>query len=148
MFCCILKLIAYKHGRANAMAINNYFFSGITDMLVLYFLKQKDCYGYEMTKAVSELSEGLLSISINTIYTAIYKLENDGMISEYSKRVGKRRMRVYYHLESKGEERLEKLLSSYQATVDGVVKIMEKPMREEVQDEIITNASLDQAVFE
>ena len=112
------------------MASSNNFFSGITDMLILYFLKQKDCYGYEMTKAVSELSEGLLSISINTIYTSIYKMENDGLISEYSKLVGKRRTRVYYHLEPAGIAHLEKLLASYQAMVAGVDKITSKALLE------------------
>ena len=105
------------------MAASNNFFSGITDMIILYFLRQKDCYGYEMTKAVSELSEGLLNISINTIYTSIYKMENDGLISEYSKLVGKRRTRVYYHLEPAGIAHLEKLLSAYHAMVSGVEKI-------------------------
>ncbi len=117
------------------MASSNNFFSGITDMLILYFLKQKDCYGYEMTKAVSELSEGLLTISINTIYTSIYKMENDGLISEYSKLVGKRRTRVYYHLEPVGIAHLEKLLASYQAMVAGVDKITSKALLEENSDD-------------
>ena len=65
------------------MASSNNFFSGIIDMLILYFLRQKDCYGYEMTKAVSELSEGLLTISINTIYTSIYKMENYHLLLSY-----------------------------------------------------------------
>ena len=119
------------------MASNNNFFSGITDMLILYFLRQKDCYGYEMTKAVSELSEGLLTISINTVYTAIYKLEKDGLISEYSKLVGKRRTRVYYHLEPAGIAHLENLLSSYRTTITSVERIMSKPILEETSDDII-----------
>ena len=98
------------------MAGKNYFISGITDMLVLYFLNQKDCYVYEITKAVSELSEGSLNLNQNTIYTATYKLENEGMISEYSKLVGRKRTRVYYHLEAPGKEYLEELLTSYRLT--------------------------------
>ncbi|MBO7338984.1 MAG: helix-turn-helix transcriptional regulator [Lachnospiraceae bacterium] len=130
------------------MAASNSFFSGITDMLILYFLEQKDCYGYEMTKVVSELSEGRLSISINTIYTAIYKLENEGMISEYSKKVGKKRIRVYYHLEPDGHVHLERLLSAYQLMVAGVDKIMEKPIMEECWDDARTEPRFDQPVLE
>ncbi|MBE5861343.1 MAG: PadR family transcriptional regulator [Lachnospiraceae bacterium] len=118
------------------MAASNNFFSGITDMLILYFLRQKDCYGYEMTKAISELSEGLLNISINTIYTSIYKMENDGLISEYSKLVGKRRTRVYYHLEPAGITHLEKLLFAYHSMVSGVEKITGKAISEENSNDV------------
>lgn len=108
------------------MAVKNPFINGMTELLVLYFLKQKDCYVYEMTKAVSELSEGRLSIPQNTIYTVTYKLENEGIITEYSKLVGRKRTRVYYHLEAPGEAYLEELMTAYRATYTGVELILQK----------------------
>lgn len=117
------------------MVAKNYFISGITEMLILYFLRQKDCYGYEITKAITDLSEGDLSISQNTIYTAIYKLENEGMISEYTKRVGRKRTRVYYRLKPKGLRHLEGLLSVYHSTVTGIEKILAKNITESEPDE-------------
>ena len=116
------------------MATKNYIINGITEMLILYFLRQKDCYVYEITKAVSSLSEGYLSISQNTIYTATYKLENDGMISEYSRLVGRKRTRVYYHIESKGLAYLEELLETYHSTFYGIENILQKNIGE-VADE-------------
>lgn len=68
----------------------NIFINGIAELLVLTLLEQKDCYVYEIVKQINDLSNGLLSISQNTIYTATYKLEGDGKISEYSKLVGKK----------------------------------------------------------
>lgn len=106
------------------MANKNYFINGITELLVLYLLSKKDCYVYEITKAVSELSEGNLSISQNTIYTAAYKLENECKISEYSKLVGKRRTRVYYHIEPEGNRYLNELMEVYQSTIIGINKIL------------------------
>lgn len=106
------------------MANKNYFINGITELLVLYLLSKKDCYVYEITKAVSELSEGNLSISQNTIYTAAYKLENECKISEYSKLVGKRRTRVYYHIEPEGSRYLNELMEVYQSTIIGINKIL------------------------
>ncbi|MGN0452608.1 MAG: PadR family transcriptional regulator [Ruminococcus sp.] len=58
---------------------------------------------YEIIKSIADYSDGLLVISQNTIYTAAYKLVNEGKISEYSKLVGKKRTRVYYHLEVSGK---------------------------------------------
>lgn len=106
------------------MAYKNSFITGITDLLVLSILDKQDSYVYEITKTISNNSGGLLSISHNTIYTATYKLEEENMISEYSKLVGKKRTRVYYHLETKGKEHLKKLLEDYSNMTGGVQKIL------------------------
>lgn len=98
----------------------NPFITGVTDLLVLSILKQHDSYMYEIIKNVTEYSGGSLVISQNTVYTAAYKLQNDGKISEYTKLVGKKRVRVYYHLEPKGEVYLAELLENYKKTTDSV----------------------------
>jgi len=101
----------------------NHFSNGITDMLILSILRNHDSYMYEIVKSIKEYSGGLLDISQNTIYTAAYKLGNEGKMSEYSKLVGKRRTRVYYHLEPEGEAYLEELLDNYQRTDEGIRKV-------------------------
>ena len=88
------------------MANKNYFINGVTELLILSLLKERDMYVYEIVKAVENHSGGLLAISQNTLYTSTYKLIGEEMLSEYTKLVGKRRTRVYYHLEKKGEEYL------------------------------------------
>ena len=116
------------------MPSKNYFINGITELLILSILQNHDSYVYEMVKEITDLSGGLLNISQNTIYTATYKLGNEDKLSEYSKLVGKRRTRVYYHLEPKGEEYLKELLSSYTNTVDGVTNIF-KALAEKGQND-------------
>lgn len=98
----------------------NHFSNGITDMLILSILKNHDSYMYEIVKSIKDYSGGLLDISQNTIYTAAYKLGNEGKISEYSKLVGKRRTRVYYRLEPDGNAYLEELLENYKRTDEGI----------------------------
>ena len=71
------------------MGKQNYFFSGITDILILAILCEHDSYVYEIVKFIQEKSNGCLSISQNTVYAVTYKLVNEGKISEYSKLVGK-----------------------------------------------------------
>lgn len=105
------------------MANKNYFINGVTELLILSILNSGDSYVYEVTNKINELSDGLLNISQNTIYTATYKLENDGMISEYSKLVGKKRTRVYYHLEQKGVLYLKQLYNNYNNMTSGVKNI-------------------------
>ncbi len=107
------------------MAIKNYFMNGTTELLVLSLLKNQDRYVYEIVKEIENLSDGLLEISQNTVYTSTYKLESDEMISEYSKLVGKKRTRVYYHIEPKGLEYLKQLKTIYHDTTQGINKIID-----------------------
>lgn len=107
------------------MASKNYFMNGTTELLVLSLLKTHDRYVYEIVKAIEDLSGGLLDISQNTIYTATYKLESDDMISEYPKLVGKKRTRIYYHIEPKGLEYLKELKEIYLNTTEGINKIID-----------------------
>jgi PadR family transcriptional regulator PadR len=63
-------------------------------------------------------------MSQNTIYAAAYKLENEGKITEYSKLVGRKRTRIYYHIENSGLEYLNKLTSDYKMVTTNVGNIL------------------------
>lgn len=106
------------------MATKNYFMNGITELLILSLLRDKDRYVYEIVKAIEDMSGGLLEISQNTVYTATYKLVSEGKISEYTETVGKKRTRVYYHLEPDGVDYLEELDFTYRRHTKGVNLIL------------------------
>lgn len=106
------------------MAERNYFINGITELLILSILKKKDSYVYEIKKTIEDNSQQLLSISQNTIYAATYKLLSEKKISEYSKTVGKRRVRIYYHLETSGKEALAEIEKNFLQTINGVHAIL------------------------
>lgn len=106
------------------MSARNNFINGITELLILSILAEHDSYVYEITKSIQTLSDGLLTLSQNTIYTATYKLEKEHLISEYSKLVGKKRTRVYYHIEDSGLEYLSDISENYQKTMDGVMNVL------------------------
>ncbi len=106
------------------MGNKNYFFSGISELLILAILNKQDSYAYEINKSITEFSNGKLNISQNTIYAATYKLENEGKISQYTKLVGKRRTRVYYHIEESGKEFYTAMLDSFRETFSGVENVL------------------------
>lgn len=118
------------------MAERNYFINGITELLILSILNVHDSYVYEITQTIETYSNDNLSISQNTIYAATYKLKNEGKISEYPKLVGKRRTRIYYHIENAGMEYLQEIKKNYLQTITGVEYILEtlKP-NEEISNE-------------
>ena len=105
------------------MATKNYFINGITELLILSILNKQDSYVYEMAKAIERDSNNLLSISQNTIYTATYKLEKEHKISEYSKLVGRKRTRIYYHIEEEGCTFLKELKKNYLQMTAGITNI-------------------------
>lgn len=106
------------------MSNKSYFINGITELLILSILDKHDSYVYEIVKSITDFSGGLLTISQNTIYTATYKLENEGKISEYSMRVGKKRTRIYYKIEPSGREYLKEISDNYKNTTLGVQRII------------------------
>ena len=102
------------------MAIKNALMTGITDLLILSILSKEDAYAYDISKQIKASSNDALTISLNTIYTAIYKLEREGYVTEYSKLVGRKRTRVYYHLEDKGYAYAKELSDNYLTITAGV----------------------------
>lgn len=107
------------------MAARNNFKSGSCEMLILHILNTNgDCYAYQISQLIKKLSNGIISFPEGSLYPAVYRLINAGYISDYKKQSGKRLIRVYYHLEPTGEERLQKLLDEYYETIQGIDDIL------------------------
>ena len=98
------------------MEMKSNFRRGSVELLVLHLLNQKDYYGYELTQNMKHQTDGVIDIPVGSLYPALYKLIDNGYISDYKKQVGKRLVRVYYHLEESGKERLAVLLNDYYQT--------------------------------
>lgn len=120
----VLSNIKYVKVVNKFMVSKNYFLNGVTELLILSILNKSDTYIYNIKKIISKISDDNFSMSQNTIYAAAYKLENEGKITEYSKLVGKKRTRIYYHIEAAGIEYLEMLTSYYKTVTSNVENIL------------------------
>ena len=58
---------------------NNNFFK--LEMLFLKILSIRDCYGYEITHSIKELTNGKIDIKEGSMYPVLYKFEDLGYIS-------------------------------------------------------------------
>ncbi len=96
---------------------------GTVELIVLSVLTKKDMYGYEIVKSVNEKSEGRFVLPLGTLYPVFYRFIENGYISDYDKVVNKR-LRKYYHLEDKGRQYYEELLSEYNKISKGVELIL------------------------
>lgn len=93
-------------------------------MLLLKILENGDCYGYQLTQSIKELSNEQINIAEGTMYPILYKLSDQGFISDYKELVGKRQTRVYYHLEPAGKEHLTQLIKDYYEMVDAIQRVL------------------------
>ena len=102
----------------------------------------KPCFGIVIIAAVTERigsadrSGGLYRILESSLYPSLYRLVEKGMISDHSEKVGKRRVRVYYHLEEQGRKYLEDLKHEYILHTAGVLKILQVDNIEEIANGI------------
>ena len=68
-----------------------------------FFLKKRDCYGYE----ISEFLSGHIDISDGTVYPILRKLKADGMLTTYLQEESGGPPRKYYKLTELGLETYE-----------------------------------------
>ena len=91
------------------------------EMLLLCILKKQDCYGYEITKLIKEYSDNLLDIKSGTMYPILCKLQEEGIVSSYEE-IANKKLRVYYHLEPSGLEKLQNLINEYREMIISLVR--------------------------
>lgn len=106
------------NGSGDHMAKNsNYLFK--LDLLVLSLLRDKDMYGYEITKYIKEISNGIIVPKNGTMYPIIYNLIENGYITSETQLVNNK-ARVYYHLEDAGRIYLQKIIHEYDELVKNI----------------------------
>ena len=87
----------------------------VTEMMVLFLLRQKPMYVYEMSQEMSRLTGGVYTF--NTLYLAIYRLQEHGHIAEAGKQEADNRIRVYFKLADAGQRYLDELLPTYREMI-------------------------------
>lgn len=110
------------------MAVDNgqtSFRRGVMSLVILALLKREDMYGYQLVQETERSSGGRIVTQEGSLYPVLYKLVDQGLISDRKVLVGKRMTRVYYHLEPAGERRLRELIQEYEDVTRGVFQIIE-----------------------
>src|SRR5512134_1886976 len=82
-------------------------FRGTLPTLILEALKQEPSHGYRIAQRIKERSEGVLDFKEGTLYPALHKLENEGLVESYED-VESGRTRRYYRITKAGRGVLAK----------------------------------------
>ena len=102
----------------------NVFQRGVMALILLSLLRREDMYGYQLVQEIERCSGGQLKTQEGSLYPVLYRLQEQGLISDRRVLVGKRMTRVYYHLEPAGEARLEEMIREYESMMTGVTAII------------------------
>ncbi len=85
--------------------------SCLGEMLVLFLLKQKPMYTYEIAQELSRISNGFFCYK--SLYPYIYRLKSAECIAEESQEVANNRTRIYFHITEKGLRHLVNIKRKY-----------------------------------
>ena len=108
------------------MALSADLLRGYTDTIILKQLSDGDSYGYRISKAVAEQSDGGLELKEATLYTAFRRLEAAGCIRSYWGDENSGARRRYYALTDAGRERLTQDCAVWQETRRLIDQLLEE----------------------
>lgn len=97
---------------------------GTIEIMLLTLLSQKDMYGYDICREIEEKSNGLYVVTEGSLYPVLYRMLEKGYITDRSEKVGKRRTRVYYHIEQSGIDYLHEIKREYFSLHNGIMLIL------------------------
>ena len=97
---------------------------GSLDLLILKTLDIEPLHGWAVSKRIQLLSRGVLEVNQGSLYPALYRLRDRGLIeSEYGESEEGRRVKVY-SLTKKGRAALERERESWKLFAGAVEAIL------------------------
>lgn len=108
------------------MSVSDNLKRGTVELLLLTLLQEQDMYGYQLSQELEKRSEGLFVLQEASMYTILYRLVEKGLISDRQELVGRRRTRVYYHLDAAGAAYLAQIRRDYFSVNKGVLNVLRK----------------------
>ena len=98
---------------------------GNTDSLLLFLINEHgQTYGYRLIKEVGERSRGYFRFKEGTVYPALRKLENDGLIHGEWKKLPNGQERRYYTMTEQGRELLRQKIVMWQSFASAMALVM------------------------
>jgi transcriptional regulator len=97
---------------------------GTLDMLILKSLTRGVMHGYGIAEHIRQLSDEVLHVEEGSLYPALQRLQQQGLIkSEWGHSINNRRAR-YYRLTPAGRRQLGQTESSFTRLIEAIARIM------------------------
>jgi len=100
---------------SSSPAYNPDLLRGNTESMLLFLINEHHyTYGYRLIKEIEERSQGFFRFKEGTVYPALRKLENDGLIQGEWQQLPNGQERRYYRITEKGKEVLKERITMWQ----------------------------------
>lgn len=89
---------------------------GHIDLILLSILETRPSYAYEISKTITDRSRGEYVIKQTTLYTAVKRLQSQGLLDSYEDTSPSGKPRTYYELSADGHEQLGAKRAEWRST--------------------------------
>ncbi len=79
---------------------------GFVELLILQMLTERDMYGYEIKKELSDRTNGAFQFVESSLYIPLLRMASRGLVSSRKEITVGKRFRTYYHIEEFGRKYL------------------------------------------
>jgi PadR family transcriptional regulator, regulatory protein PadR len=99
---------------------------GTLDMLILRTVALEPMHGFAIAKRIEQISEDALRIEHGSLYPALYRLEEQGLLSATWGVTENNRKAKYYKVTRKGLKQLETELDTWRRLSVGIERVIAK----------------------
>jgi len=92
----------------------NLLLRGVVEPLMLFIIDELPSYGYSIAKEIERRSSGYLKLTASTVYTALRRLEAEGLVLSTWQSVANSQRRRSYQLTDKGKRLLKAQLTEWE----------------------------------
>lgn len=97
---------------------------GTLDLLILKIIALGPVHGYAIAQRLDQVSRGVVQVPEGSLYPALHRLENRGLIAGDWKQTETGREAKFYRLTQKGRKQLETQAADWQRLIDAVGLIL------------------------
>jgi len=97
---------------------------GVIEPLMLFIIGELPIHGYRLAKELEKRSSGYFKLTESTVYSALRRLEREGLVLSSWQLVAKKQKRRCYELTEKGRQILPKKLAEWQRFSNATSKVI------------------------
>jgi PadR family transcriptional regulator PadR len=97
---------------------------GSIELVLLAVLEHEPLYGYQIVKEVKAASEGVLQLKEGSLYPALHRLEQAGLITGFWQLQEDGKNRKYYRITVLGQEALQGRRSEWKRFVTAIEGVL------------------------
>ena len=104
----------------------NQLLRGVVEPLMLFIIAELPSHGYRIAKEIEARSSGYFKLTASTVYSALRRLEEDGLVLSSWQSVANTPRRRYYYLTEKGKEILSAKLNEWERFSVAAERVMSR----------------------